>query len=354
MKHYKLIFLIFLHSFYISCNNLDEAYSDKGIKFYKTENFPTINKVASEKLTFFSDSVVLPDVIHVIDDYIIFLDNESNKPLHLFSLKQNKYIGSYGKLGEGPEEFQTPALMTNNDNNSFLIYDQISRKTLGYTITSLLDNKPFFELKMNQNENCSSVNLIDNNLYYLDFLNPSSRIYKFDTITNKTIGYGSLLKNYRNASDIVFAQACDAKMSYKNKNFIIAYRFAPFFEIFNTNTNKWKSILTIDNYAPIYEEVSRNSKKIFSLKNGETKLGFLSIDTSSKYIYLLYSGEQKEIGKPYMGNKILVFDYDGNPINYYELDKPISTFKVIEDEIVIGVHIDVDFDFIKFKLNGNK
>lgn len=53
---------------------------------------------------------------------------------------------------------------------------------------------------------------------------------------------------------------------------------------------------------------------------------FVDVATSDKYVYLLYSGRNfKEVGlKAFEGSTIYVFDWEGNPIQKYILDIPIT------------------------------
>src|SRR5690606_27978621 len=58
--------------------------------------------------------------------------------------------------------------------------------------------------------------------------------------------------------------------------------------------------------------------------------GYTDIYVSDNFIYTLYSGRSTdEFGnKSYMGNVILVFDWDGNPVKRYDLDAEISCFTI--------------------------
>lgn len=57
---------------------------------------------------------------------------------------------------------------------------------------------------------------------------------------------------------------------------------------------------------------------------------FVDVTTSDKYVYLLYSGRNfKEIGlKAFEGGTIYVFDWEGNPVQKYILNIPITCFCV--------------------------
>ncbi len=350
MRLFRLILLGLLLVSLSFCSRNEKAYSNKNIKYVAKKDFKATKQLKSNKIPFTSDSLALPQGMSIVDNHIILLDNRSTKPIHVIDMTTNTYLGSYGKIGQGPGEIQTPAFMLKKDSNSFIIYDQIAKKLLGYDLQSLLLEKPIFEKKMKESEHCSSISMVDNNVYYTDFLNPAKRIYKFDTITNNIEGYGTLLNNYKNILDRNFAQACDALIASENNNFVTAYRLAPFFEIFNQKNNQWKSILAIDKYGPIYKEITHENNKIFARVNKKTKIGFIDVYTNKNFIYLLYSGNITEPSYYDKGNKIFVFDYDGNPINYYQLDSDISFFEVIDDNTILGLKMDFTAEILKFEL----
>jgi hypothetical protein len=355
MKKTKPLLLIMCFLAFTSCEKYDKAYSNKDLRFYTKDDFKTTKKITSTKLSLISDSIIFPRGIDIVNNHIIIPDKKSPKPIHAIDLNTYKYIGNYGRKGEGAGEIKSSPLIFNKDNNSFIIYDRQGKKILGYTLQSLLRDKPMFEKKINETGMCVSMCMMDNNVYYTDFLDPTYRVFKFDTIDNTTKGYGSLLNNSTGVTDMTFAQACNAEIAYRKNTAIVAYKYAPFFEIINTNTQESSSVLTLDKFPPIYKEVINNGHKIFSVLNNKTKMGFITLDTNDQYIYLLYSGKEFSSKTFYQsGNKILVFDYNGNPVDYYELDTPIFAFKVLNDKTILALTSDVTVDILKFNLDEKK
>lgn len=355
MKTSKILFVFILVATLFSCEKYDPVYQNKDITFYGKNDFKRTSKLNGEKLQIKNDSTILPRGIDIVGDYIIIADSKGAKPIRLINKLTYEYVGGYGKRGQGPNEIESSPVIYSKDNTSFIIHDRSRKQIVGYTIESLLEeDKPIFVQKIEKPEACFSINMIDNNIYYIDYYGFENRIHKYDTVTKKTKGYGSLLFKDNALKDETFAEACLARTAHNKDKIVTAYALAPFFEIFDMQTKQWKSILTIDKFPPIYQEISvSNDFKTFSYVPDKTKEAFLAVDMSDTYIYLLYSGEIQNIDQNgwVNGSKLLVFDYDGNPIDYYELDTPIFTFKVVDDHSIIGLSSDVMIDLIKFNLN---
>lgn len=231
-----------------------------------------------------------------------------------------------------------------------MTYDFAGRKVLGFNIDSLVLNKrPLFEKKINEKGICSSVQLVNNTFYYTSDLTSENRIFSLDTLNNKTKGYGSLLLNYNNIEDYNFGQACRAYLSHHNNKFITAYRLAPFFEIYNSESNKWTSILTVDDFPPAFKESEVEGYKAFVMTKN-TKLGFIDISLSNDFIYLLYSGHKMDDNNN-QASTVLVFDYEGNPKEMYELDSYITSFEVFNDSIIYALGIDIKAELLQFKID---
>ncbi|EZH73678.1 hypothetical protein ATO12_17225 [Aquimarina atlantica] len=347
MKFLVVICLIGLNS----CNVHDEVYSNKNLNFYSKNDFKNLKQIKSKKLPFKYDSIIFPEGMDIVNNHLILLDDKTTYPLQVYNLETYQFIGSYGKKGRGPGEIKHAKQLFSDNDDLFFMYDLELKKILGYSLESLLEDKPMFDRKINESGYCISITMIENNIYYTDFYGNNNSFYKLDTISGSIETFGSLIHNAKGVANKTFSQACAAHIIHGNNNIITAYKYAPFFEIYNLDTNKITSILTIDKFPPIYDELSNNGHKIFSLINGETRNAFIALDTSENYIYMLFSGNVISTENFYKkGNRILVFDYDGKPISLYNLDTPIYNFKVVNDESIIGLSSDITVDVVKFNL----
>ena len=348
----KIIIILILIIF-CSCTKTDKSYSTKNISSYPEKSFKIKKQLNSETINNIPDSILLPFKMELINNHLLLMDSKGNKFVHLIDIVEEKYLGSFIDKGQGPGEVQVPWNISKIDDNSFLIYDVAGKKILGFNIDSLLlkeERKAIFEKKINEKDICSSVQMVKGNVYYTQDLKANYRLYKLDTLSNKEHGYGKLINNFNNIKDFNFGQACRAVTNNNKGIFVTAYQLAPFFEIYNSQTNSWKSILSIDEFSPIYREMESEGNMLFGVTK-DTKLGFIDISMSEKYIYLLYSGEIMLDRKSDEANKVLVFDYEGNPVAIYKLNNYISAFKVHEDSIIYGLKNNIKVELVKFYIN---
>jgi hypothetical protein len=84
-------------------------------------------------------------------------------------------------------------------------------------------------------------------------------------------------------------------------------------------------------------------------------MGFITATVSKDYVYVLYSGRTvKEFGGGFtFGRKIFVFDWDGNPVKCYELNRDAFQIGVdSENKSLYILFVENDYSFEKFQLSG--
>lgn len=62
--------------------------------------------------------------------------------------------------------------------------------------------------------------------------------------------------------------------------------------------------------------------------DAENRMGYWDIDVTEEYIYTLYSGRERTDPNQSTGNKVFVFDWEGNPIKQLNLDVEVSRIAV--------------------------
>lgn len=353
MKLLRIGLVFTIIAFQFSCNQLDKAYANKEIQFYDKSEYKNYYELSSKKIISVTDSLISPVEMEIVNNSIILLDSKSERACHVIDIEKEKHIGSFGKKGQGPGEILVPWKVSKKDNNSFIIYDVAGKKILGYEIDSITNGgSPFIEKKINEKGICSMVTMVDSTIYFTSDLTATNRIFKENTLNGTIEGYGELLNNYKKVADHNFGQACRGVMAVNKGKIVISYLYAPYFEIFNLADKKFKSILTIEKFPPIFNEIQLGDYKKFSTTL-DTRLGFLDVSMTDKFIYLLYSGEKMVDHKNDEGKFILVFDYEGNPITQYKLDEFVTVFKVYNDKTIYAIKKDIKAELIKYDLHEN-
>lgn len=77
---------------------------------------------------------------------------------------------------------------------------------------------------------------------------------------------------------------------------------------------------------PIYQKTNESNQPV-AFKS-DNKMGFIDVKMSSEYCICLYSGEKRTNPYEYGGDKILLFDWDGNPIKMYSLKNTYTNIAI--------------------------
>jgi len=124
-----------------------------------------------------------------------------------------------------------------------------------------------------------------------------------------------------------------------------------FFAIKGTDIYKIKGY---QSYNPDLENRSSGDMKVMHPKES-TKFGYLDICAQGNHVYCLYSGktikESRGKGGPFHGSAIRVFDFDGNPVVSYKLDRDVFKFTVdTREKTIYAIVHTPELEIVKFQL----
>lgn len=111
---------------------------------------------------------------------------------------------------------------------------------------------------------------------------------------------------------------------------VLACRFADQVEVFDLKTKKSRLIKGPDKYEAALDPIVVSGMDM-AQRNENTRFAFLNGMTTQNYIYLLYSGhhEGEHINT---GKYIYVYDWEGNPIKKFQVDRYITCFTISNDD----------------------
>ncbi len=352
MKTRMYIFLVLIFSCFASCNNTEDSPSKNESKYTDT-SFKKVEKLTSKKLDSISNHLIYPGQILAHNNHLFIIDRKSKGPIHAIDIQKEQYIGAFGKKGQGPGEISAAWSLSKIDDSSFLLSDVGLKKVMGYKIESLFDKHlPYFEQKINQSSIATYTKLHNNEIFFVDDYNSKNRLFKskLGDDKSKIIGYGDIPKLTKiDELDNVKAEAASAYMKYNNGYFVFAYKLTPRIDIFDYQNNQWKTIISPKEFKPLYKSIKEGDNNFFAITD-ETLNAYLDIALTDKYIYALFSEEEVLKDVYSHGNTIYVFDYQGNPIKKYLLDKEVSFFDVKQDSTLYGLRVDVLPELLKFNL----
>lgn len=315
--------------------------------------FGTPQLIQGELVTI--DSLLRPTRLLVCDSTLITVDKYSDNFVQVYNKHTGAKICENVPRGMGPNELlycwslqvcndkvwafdMQMASVQVYDKEKFLSTSGVSPlkqiKLTDYTPTNVLST---------HNDNLVTTSLVDKtNLMTLH--DAEGRKQERNTVAFPQIGADS-------PSDIQ-NRLFERRLCYDEatNRIVVFYQYTDLIEIYDSEMNLQSRIQGPDNILPSLQEKTTDGVKTVSIVPSETKFTYLCGATTGKKIYMLYCGELPESGK-YLQDKILVFDYKGNPVERFTLQYPCYAFCVDEAEGVLYALSELpDAVVVKYKL----
>ncbi|MDD4032271.1 MAG: BF3164 family lipoprotein [Bacteroidales bacterium] len=281
-----------------------------------------------------SNKIKRPISFKIIDNYLIFKDNQKGKELTIFDLNDFSKQYYLGKTGEGPGEIINAGPLSSGK-HSFYLFDY-GKRILSKFLTDSLDREDYKgeEIFKNNEYTYTDVALINDTCYLAVGVFPDFRFRLIDSHGNvflKDIEYP-----IENTEKKLFHIRGMAYLSIirahpKQPRFAAADRYGGSLSVYNIDFQSFSisKINGFDLFFPQFETYNYNGTPNFK-PNESTRWGYLSLSVTDERIYALYSGKNQKKGISYQqGNIIHVFNWEGNPLYRLTLDKEVR-------------HIDVD------------
>jgi len=331
----NLICLFYILAGMYACSTVNSK--AKNIRDF--EKFPSVSTQVETRLT--NTELPTPELMAIYKDSLLLVTNNLNRNPHhvrVFDIGQKKIINNILPVSRkkgGALSFMSfdvsDSLVWVFDvaKNGFIIanMDTVLKSNGGVEYYSEYRLKPqifyYDALPLNRNEALLSGNYdTDEKLVYINFL---------DSTLNKQ------LLSYQ--KDTVIGSSLINKMSYESfmklkpdkKKLLLACRYADQFELLDLTTGKHKKVRGPIGFSPELAPYKNNSGVTVATPGQETQYGFLKGHVTEKFFYLLFSGYQVKSPHRFYGNRIFVYDWEGNPIKEINLKNDIVDFSVTSD-----------------------
>lgn len=344
----KYLFLIILLLSVSSCKNTNEA---TFLELFERNEDVTLLPLNSGVI----DSLMSPDNFISADDYLIFSEPKLPYLLSSYNFKTHAFK-RFLRKGQGADEainIQTLGKLSND--NSFYAHDVMSQSIFLLSVNDL--SETIKKDSLTASYNVSSLAYDDNIAFYMIVGDSARFIVKND---KGLVPIGEMPK----VDDIlpqVLSQTLQGPslVSFKNKKIVWFSVYGDIMEIYNYSdpNNIYLEKSSVVN-LPVYSKASERNSGVLSL---DTKLSVSSITSDEKYIYALYNDNllknaAEKNDDIFYCNKILVFDWEGNPIKVLHVDKKIRsiTFRN-EDNMLycLGLEENLNPTIYYFSTNSN-
>ncbi|MDR3235285.1 MAG: TolB-like 6-bladed beta-propeller domain-containing protein [Prevotellaceae bacterium] len=315
----KVLFLVILFSFF-SCIGKEKKYDDefevkKNVELHSIE-YPDILGTSMQLLM--NDSLIL------INDF------RGDSLIHVFNIKNLNLVRKIVSVGNGPNELISPLEIQRTDSNLYIYYRQAN---ILYSIPwSVITEGSKYMKKLFQ------ISPESNHLYPLSdsiFISSGFHPKRYALIEKGEIfkefgeypAYWNGEKNIPDKARAMFHQTDFLKHPAKQR--LLTYS-SHIIEIYDDILNLNEPLLVKSKLLGKYRYKFTVGNILSTDREADIEIGIVYVACSHDYIYVVYNPNKYNYeGK---GSNILVYDWNGNPIELLQFNKTISCLVIDEDE----------------------
>lgn len=287
---------------------------------------------------YFSDALEfkegIPYKLFIQDSTLLVFNISGSKSsfFYQYSLATDKITNRFLPGGRGPGEALS-IISSGVIGNILWGYDISLKKLLTINMDSISFNKNFKEYKVSGD--FYSTTLINNSRYFgVGDHKSEYKIHEIDLMTGNELdlhGKFDILPKDVPFSAFKSAHDCFILTNPLGNKAVLYYRFTDVVEIYNIKDKSFVSVQGPEIYDAKYNVIN-TEVGYMAERNSETRFSFLNGVSTERFIYLLYSGNLHDSGYRDSGKYIYVYNWEGEPVGEYVLDRHILSFGVSEND----------------------
>ncbi|PZR22448.1 MAG: hypothetical protein DI535_26135 [Citrobacter freundii] len=303
------------------------------------DKFPVVSVQTETKLL--ETGLPTPELMLIYRDSLLLVRNNLNRnPYHVrvFDIARQKSVRDI--LPVSRKQGGALSFMSFNITDSLVwIFDVAKNGFIVANIDSVLASdkgvesyteyrlKPqifyYDALLLDRNEALLSGNYdTEEKLVYVNFPDSSRKKVLLSYQQDSTIGTSRLNK---------MAYESFMLMRPDKKKIVLASRYADQFELLELADGKSRKIRGPVGFSPELEPFENNAGVTVATPGQHTRYGFLKGHVTEQFVYLLFSGYDVKSPHRFYGNRIFVYDWEGNPVKEITLKNDIIDFAVSSD-----------------------
>jgi WD40 repeat protein len=304
--------------------------------------------------------IMRPRNIHTVGNLLFLTNVKTEYIFEVYDLNTGKKINECIKFGQGPDEMIIPTIV-NLTKDSLWIYDIQTRLLRSYRMKDFISNlKPesVNKIKLSHSHHRAIV-LSNNKIVAYNSQSIDKKFDYYDLDAKLLDSKGEYTDESLSAMENMMTYRLDYTTSLNDRVFA-CYTFGDIIEIYDGSTGDLiKRRYGPNKFKPVLKSVSKDGATTASVGVRDlTHLCYHLVPVrAGNEVFVLYFGDLYEKYKSTC-NKILVFDFEGNPLRIYNLDIPLGVFTVdaekriiygLTDEPVDRPNAQSDFNIIKYE-----
>jgi len=261
--------------------------------------------------------------ISVIDSFLIINEHNTDLIFKIFNIKTGNLLCNSIRKGRGPDEITLPTDINEYQNDVFTMYDAGLKKLNFLSIKNLINGNSKF-LKSEKIPYPAFKTYPINDSMFL-----STGTFKEGRycLYNKNTGINKIMLDYpydaihKNEDNLIKGFAFQGEIEIKPdlRQFVSVCNQAGVLEICELYPDDFKRIFRKTYFLPKYKDIGISAG---FLKNN--KFAFHSLSVTDSNIYIIYSGKSATSPNYTSGKFLLVYDWMGTPLIYFNLDREIK------------------------------
>lgn len=324
----ELISFLLLVLFMIGCHEKPNSLDEQTNIFNNWTETIHLNSIPIEGI---SEKLYFPTSINAVGNYLVFVEDADSVKIKIFSLEDYSYLNSFGRNGQGPNEFVAISGVIQDESKEspyLTIYDWGKKAIFKYNIESIITD----------NFNISPVDM-----YVLPPQLIETHQVLFSPLDAKVIGFAGMnegkLYNYSISTDSVENIApFIPPIEYSPDNYnlgklyrgsiavnpnrekiVVASRLFKQLEIYDYELN----LLSAIRWGKNVEVITRGPNQRNEIRtSSESRLNYTDLDFNDERIFLYYENRtlnEMNDGKCY-DSQIHAYDWEGVPREQYILE----------------------------------
>ncbi|NVJ85082.1 MAG: hypothetical protein HWE15_02195 [Algoriphagus sp.] len=339
MKKSFLFSFVILVSLFISCGKKVEL-RDPLVEFDRSRKLNSIPLSSADSLFRAWNMYLVEDKLFINDDGLDFI-------YRLIDPVEDRYLGKFGRSGQGPCELSASVFLNRFGSNgeNLGIFDASQIRFQSFTVSSLEDSAETAQCEpylfpidglVTQYVKLDSIHFLGSSL----FGKPYNLFREAENI--QSLGAYPFQADSPAVPEINLALAYQFDF-FKNPKKTKTLSTSPYsfnMDVLELDKNGALEITASRHYWPTLFDPSENSSRFSSTILPDAVFGNISTTVSANKIYVLYRDKPWENDLFQTSNRILVYDWELNPVEILDIDQTLSRIAVHEDDNYLVGYVD--------------
>jgi hypothetical protein len=298
------------------------------------------------------DSICYPGDLEIVDSLLFILDWQNDYYLSAYSLNSGKLLKEFGKKGRGPQELSRAiSIDYNSKDHSLDCFTRAPKRVNSYSLDTLNYIATYSPTMMPKDGSCYHAKKFGSG--YIGTGRFVQGMYAL--FEDEKVNYYGEFPKFTGSEKLSSSEKSSLlqgllKVHPSKNKFVFVSSFNQTLDINRLENNCFEKI----------KRYSFDKSKYSSLGNGAAaKLStdiysYCDVDVTDQYIFCLYvsSTFEEYLKDRYLGDYLLIFDWNGTPIKKYKLEKPLNHIAFDDGtNSIYGLALEDEIELVKYKLD---